>query len=161
MRSPVASAGSTRLLLLRAARLGQQRGGHDGARHERAGQARVAHLLDEQGHVEQRAAAAAELRRHEQPGPAELGHPRHSASSKPRASSTHSCTRSGGQCSFRNARAVEVSICCEGEGRMSIAQPRLRASAFGSAGKPSPRTAMVVRSTSAVPPAIVWPRLVR
>ena len=50
---------------------------------------------------------------------------RHSASAKPRASSAHSCTRSGGQWRRRNSRAVEVSICCAGEGRKSIAQPRL------------------------------------
>src|SRR5262249_60268489 len=65
--------GEQTLPLLGAAAGGEQRRDDDRAGDEGAGQARVAHLLDEQDDVEQRAAGAAERRIGQQPRPAALG----------------------------------------------------------------------------------------
>src|SRR3989442_737954 len=116
---------------------------------------RAAHRLDEQDDVEQRALAAAELGRNQQPLPAELRH-------APPQGVVHA-SRIERHALHPLGRTVLLQEVARGgdEQLLGGRGTKVHQAFLGSAGRPRTRTATVVRSTSAVPPAIVWPRLVR
>src|SRR6185503_1045751 len=127
----------------------------DRARDERPRHARAPHLLDERQRVTDGAAAAAQLDRHEEAGPAERGDLLPEIGREaPRVEREllHALGRAA--LLEQGARRLLEQLLRPREGKIHQARAR------GSAGRPSARTAMVVRWISEVPPASVWPQLV-
>ena len=156
IRRPSAMSATARLLGGRS-RAEQERRGDHRARDERAGEAGAPHLLGEEHDVEDGPVAAAEVAGDEQSRPAEL------AELRPQRAAVLVQRLASGRRLERAVAGEEVA----GRGLQEpLAVGRAEVHRSGarrqrSLGRPRPRVATVVRRISEVPPAIVWPRLVR
>ena len=158
MRSPRASSVSNRSARPRAPtgrRLQENRRRDHRARDVGAGKAGAPHLLHQEHHVEERAVAPAEGPRHQQTGPAEGPDllPEIVAKAPRIEGELLHQRRRAALVQERSRRAHEELL------RSREGEVHGQASGRAGAGRRRPRTAIVVRRISDVPPAIVWPRL--